>query len=98
VTSAAAEGDIAEIRRLLAEGVDPDRYLTTHGTPLGAAARAGELAAVRVLVEAGADVNRVYATRRGSRTALAEAIEQDETAVADYLRGRGAIAEAPKSQ
>lgn len=97
LTAAAAKGDLAEIRRLLADGVDPDRHVTGHGTPLGAAARSGELAAVRVLVEAGADVNRVYATARGERTALAEAIEQDETAIANYLRGRGAIAEPQDS-
>lgn len=55
---AAAENDVAEMRRLIASGVSvDDRGERGLSTPLHLAARDGRIDAVRLLVELGADVN-----------------------------------------
>jgi ankyrin repeat protein len=53
--AAAAKGDVAMLKRLLADGGDVNALNRTRTTPLHAAARAGKVQAVRVLLDAGAD-------------------------------------------
>lgn len=54
---AAHRGDAAAIRRLVAEGADPDGRNGSLRTPAHVAAFASEDAALRALAEAGADMN-----------------------------------------
>jgi len=60
---AAARGDAAEIRRLLAEGAAPDSRDGNGRTALHVAAFASHLEAARALVEGGADPNALAAQR-----------------------------------
>ena len=61
---AAAKGDAARIRALLAGGEKPDARRDGHGrTPLHVAAHLSKLDAMRVLVEGGADPNAPEADR-----------------------------------
>jgi ankyrin repeat protein len=53
---AAGQGDLAEIRRLIASGV-PINGFSIGQTPLLRAAEDGQIAATRLLLELGADVN-----------------------------------------
>lgn len=61
LTKSAMEGDVTEVRRLLAEGVPVDvidngRF---NATPLQVAAAEGHYEVVQILLEAGANVNHV---------------------------------------
>lgn len=52
--SAVEEGRLEDVRRLLADGADPDRALPGSGSALCAAARDGRVAVLEALLEAGA--------------------------------------------
>lgn len=54
---AAADGDLARVRRLLADGVSEDSADEDATTALMAASFAGEARVVRLLLDAGADPN-----------------------------------------
>jgi len=55
LSQAAAEGDIAKIKELLAAGAEVDETTNLGVTPLQFAVRRGQLEAMRVLLDAGAD-------------------------------------------
>ncbi|WP_169809534.1 M56 family metallopeptidase [Terrimicrobium sacchariphilum] len=55
LSQAAAEGDIAKIKELLAAGAKVDETTSMGATPLSFAVRRGQLESVRVLLDAGAD-------------------------------------------
>lgn len=57
---AARQGDTDRIRKLIAEGADPDPIIISRSgwSPLMEAAYAGHVEAARLLIEHGADVNR----------------------------------------
>ncbi len=54
---AAVRGDVEEVKRLLAEGTDPNVVDRDYDTPLHLAADASQAEAVSVLLQAGADPN-----------------------------------------
>lgn len=78
----------AMLRRMLAEGADPD---ATDGslseTALHVATRRRRLSAVQILLDCGADID---ARNGGGKTAYAHAVRRGFDEVADLLRGRGA--------
>jgi uncharacterized protein len=61
--AAAAKGDTAEIRRLVAAGAGPDSRDRYRRTPLHVAAYESQLDAMRALVRAGADADALEADR-----------------------------------
>ena len=80
----AGAGDVAEVKRLLSRGADPNRYDFRTLSPLHAAAAAGHLKVAEILVAAGARVDG------GNPTALQYAASEDHLAVAEYLIDKGA--------
>ena len=91
---AAQHGHADVVRLLLDAGEDPNRYnpdgFHAHSTPLHQAALAGHADVVRLLVERGARLDirdTVY-----DSTPLGWAIHGRRTAIAEYLRDRGAPA------
>jgi ankyrin repeat protein len=89
---AAQHGHADVVRLLLDAGEDPNRYnpdgYHSHATPLHHAALSNHADVVRLLVERGARLDvqdTIY-----SGTPLDWAIHAKRTAIADYLRGRGA--------
>ena len=94
---AAAEGDVARVRSLLASGADANARDAEGATALMRAAHAGHLDVVRALADAGADVNA--ADERGWG-ALAKAVynadvDRGYADVVELLIERGANVEAP---
>lgn len=76
------------LRRLLADGADPDAYDETTGeAPLHVAARRRRFSAVEILLANGAGINAVSA---GGKTAYAHAIRRGFDEIAALLRSRGA--------
>ena len=74
---AAFQGNLREVRRLLAQGVSPD-VCNEHGdTPLIRATGAGNRKIVQALIAAGADLNR---RNRDGLTALMFALRWDDRA------------------
>ena len=97
LTAAAQHGRVEVVRLLLRKGADPDLRDSgpdyPHETPLSTAAKHGQLEVCRVLLEAGADPNVPTNPRQpgdgGNWTALDWAIEGNQQAAADLLRGHG---------
>jgi hypothetical protein len=87
--AAAASGDAAEVRRLLAAHADPNGAESPGWTPLGIAARGGHVEVVRTLLEAGADPDRRDDT--GNHwTPLVHAIHKHRNAAVRALLDGGA--------
>lgn len=91
LTIAVDEEDLAMVQLLLSRGADANATMPGADAPLMIAVDAGNHALVKALVEKGADVNR-RTPMSGMRNALDVAIDEDETAIADYLRSKGATA------
>lgn len=94
---AAASGDLARVRSLLASGADANARDADGATVLMRAAHLGRLDVVRALVDAGADVN---ATDERGWGALARAVynadlDRGFADVVGVLIERGANVEAP---
>lgn len=72
LVEAAARGDAAAVRELLARGADVNERDPSGRTPVTAAVYAGSAAVVRLLVAAGADVDLQDDTRANAFLALGE--------------------------
>jgi uncharacterized protein len=72
LTRAAGRGDLAELERLLDEGVDVDSTGETGRTAVTAAVYGGHLDAVRLLIDEGADVDSQDEHRTNPLLALGE--------------------------
>jgi len=83
------KGSLPLTQLLLSRGADVNVAMPGHGTPLMTAIDQGDLALVKALVEKRADLH-ARSPLAGMRTALDIAIDEDETAIADYLRSKGA--------
>ena len=81
---AAEAGDIEQVKKLIAQGVDLNALDALLNTPLCRAVDSGRMEAVQLLVEAGADVNA------GSWSPLFTAVDKDNVAIAEYLIAHGA--------
>lgn len=92
----AKSGDIKQVKKLIARGVDPNRADPLGVTPLMQAAEAGHLNIVRHLVGKGVDVNAIDHRPLGEgggyagRTALEKAVSREHPAVAEFLIKKGA--------
>lgn len=80
---AASQGDLTEMRRLVARGVKPGAADYSGSTPMHLAAREGQLEALNYLLTLGADPS--VCDRRG-KTPLDEAIEGENTDAINILR------------
>ncbi|EQC35333.1 serine/threonine protein kinase [Saprolegnia diclina VS20] len=80
--TAASTGDVAEIRRLLNEGVDIECTDKEQWTPLHKAAHGGHADAVRLLLEKMADAST---SMPNGQTLLASVIQHHQFAIADIL-------------
>ena len=89
---AAAEGDLASVRDLLAAGAHVNARHESGTTPLLAAALSGQVEAARVLLTAGADVEMRY---RNEATALVLVAIQSDTEMARLLVAHGANVDEP---
>lgn len=86
---AAATGDLDALRKLLAEGADPNvREEGDNVTPLHFAAAAGHVECVRMLLDAGADVHGAGDLHEGN--VIGWAARKGNEAVVDLLVARGA--------
>lgn len=85
---AAAKGEIATVKTMLAEGADINQRGSFHGeTALISAARKGRTETVQLLLDRGADMD---ATDDSGRTALTEAADNDHCDVIRALLNKGA--------
>jgi ankyrin repeat protein len=85
---AAESGDADAVRRLLAEGVDPDAWNAGHSAAIHLAARRKHIEVVRALLDGGADANR---QEEGlGLTALLNALHARDEQTARLLIARGA--------
>ncbi len=75
---AAAQGDTAAVRRLLAEGTPVDPVDAAGRTPLVVASYAADLELATVLVDAGADVNHQDQTKQSSYLIATSEIGPDD--------------------
>ncbi len=85
--SAASGGDLLEIKRLIASGVNLDRGDYDYRTALHLASAEGQLDVVRFLIEKGAKVNP---KDRWGRTPLADARAAQLQELEDFLISKGA--------
>ena len=90
---AAQHGWAGVIQLLLAAGVDPNRYnpdgFHSHSTPLHQAISSDHLDVVRLLVDSGARLDIKDTIYHGTPLGWANYLRR--TAIADYLRTRGAL-------
>jgi len=102
------KADVEQVKLLITEGADVDAKWVdvynkneeetstvktswrTKRTPLWYAVKAGKIEVVKLLVEAGADVNA------GGWPPLCEAVDYENTAIAEYLIDHGANVNAPQ--
>jgi ankyrin repeat protein len=91
---AAQHGHADVVQLLLEAGEDPNRYnpdgYHAHSTPLHQAAYSGHAEVVQLLIEGGARLDIRDTVYEG--TPLGWALHGGRTAIAEYLRGRGAPA------
>lgn len=85
---ASAEGDVAEMRRLVARGLNPEKGDYDGRTALHLAASEGRTASVRYLLELGVDVNP---TDRWGNTPLDDAIREKHSSIDSVLREHGGL-------
>lgn len=85
--AAAKEGDLVEMRGLIARGLDPNSRDYQERTALHVASRYKRLAVVQYLVEMGVDVNAVDSW---GHTPLDDAIAAGDSAIVSLLREHGA--------
>jgi|SRR5579871_2926308 len=85
--TAAADGDIKQVKALLKRGVNVNSRDNGGWTPLMRAADGGHLEVVRLLLEQGADVTSLS---KNGFTALMRAFVNGHTRVVDLLRESGA--------
>ncbi len=93
IIRACHDGDIALVRRALADGLDPNILVSSLGTrPLTAAARGGQLQVLRLLLQRGADPNLkdTGLSMPPGGTPLENACEQGHLAFAKALVQSGA--------
>jgi glutaminase len=83
LTWAASQGDLNEVRALIAGGVEPGTAVYDGRTPLHLAAAEGQLDVVRYLLAAGADPRPVD---RWGGTPLSDAEGNGHTEIAALLR------------
>lgn len=92
LTAAAFYGNARALELLVQAGVDLDAYspegFHPHATPLHQAVDAGSLESVQLLVDAGARIDIRDRAHHGTPLGWADSLEQ--TAIAAYLRDRGA--------
>ena len=84
---ASSTGNLAEVKRLLSKGMDPDHHDFTGNTPLLYAARYARVPLVEFLLRQGADVN---AYTHWGTTALIEAVRKGNLVVVQDLLDAGA--------
>jgi len=86
---AAADGDVAYVKRALAAGINPDWHNNDVliGTPLMIAAINGQVEVIKLLVDAGANLEL---THRGVGPALFQAIAKEQTCAVRELVRAGA--------
>jgi uncharacterized protein len=84
---AAMQGDVAEVKRLIAAGADIESRNRWDHTPLMLAAARGHLEVAAALLDAGADVDALSKT---GVYALAGSVGLPDKAMADLLLSRGA--------
>jgi glutaminase len=85
---AAAQGDLAQMRRLVARGITPSVSDYDGRTALHLAACEGHLDAIRYLLQLGVDVN---ALDRWKRTALDDAVRAGHDNIVAILKEHGAL-------
>lgn len=87
---AAKNGDVQQVKELLAKNAPVDGRPPGEPTALIAAASAGQLEAMKVLLDAGADVNFVHGGKKEGTTALHDAVEAKQFEAARLLVAAGA--------
>ena len=85
--AAAKQGGIAQMKRILASGENPDTAISSGTTPLMYASKYGGRAAVKVMLDAGASVN---ASNKKGATALIAAAGAGRVEVVQMLLDAGA--------
>lgn len=91
---AAAEGNLAEMQRLVAEGHALGSFDEQHMTPLHHAADQGRTEALLWLLERGADPN-AHDEQNIGETPLAVAVKRGQLEAAEMLLKRGANPDIP---
>ena len=84
----AEQGNLAEVKRILADGINPNAVNKYNWTALHRAAQAGYAEIVKALLSAGADVNAT--NKFGDDTALSLAKQQGHTEIVRILEEAGA--------
>lgn len=90
--AAAKEGDLVEMRGLIARGLDPNSKDYQDRTALHVAARYKRLAVVQYLLEMGVDTNAIDSW---GHTPLDDALEAADSAIVSLLKEHGADSSKP---